>query len=213
MNDLRDGLNTPEDWEKGSGDLIRFHTTWKSGLKFALNLLKIPENWVEGLTGNGKILYEGVYQRYMKVEQNEHRKSIIGKLLIAAILVYNYDSGFAEIGNYLMAVIKEIMPALYLPPYHLDPSCWSTGETRQIPILTLTLDEIVAFSEAMLVTKGILPPQKYLLQFVHDPDLPDEVQTSKLYVINTNHPVWMEIGWRYQIIKALKDDKEAVFGD
>jgi hypothetical protein len=205
-DNIRQGLNWSKDWKEGSGDRFRFHTTWKAGLRIALNLLKIPENWVEDLSGNARILYERIYLPYMESDKDERRKQIVGKLMIASLLIYNYDSAFHEIGDWLLGALRMNWSALYVPPYHMDPHCWSDGYKRDLPVITVKERDIVTFNEGYLIVHHILPPRKYLVEV--------EGVSLSIFVTDTNNPQWADNGWRYPLFRDLGfDAKNVNFGD
>jgi len=210
------GLNSKEGVETCDGESFRFHIPWKGTLRMALKLVRIPQEWTTGLTGNAKVLWEICVEDYKRCEGKkqagdqlgasdapaaQHRFDILSKVIPAGILIYFQDSAYREVGDRMLYLIIQNQHRFKFPPHHLDPDCWYKDALEDRPAGRLTLgmvipaDQIIAADDKGILVREILPPKKYFAG----------IEGEDHWVgINSNMPLWVNTqqgpgGWFYRI--------------
>ena len=208
------GLNSKEGIETCDGESFRFHISWKGTLRMALKLVKIPQEWTTGFTGNSKVLWE-IFQDYRRCEGKteagdkigacdapaaQHRYDILSKVIPAALIIYHQDSAYREVIDRMLYLIIQNQHRFKFPPHHLDPDCWYKDALEDRPAGRLTLgmvipaDQIIAADSNGIIVREILPPKKYFAG----------IEGEDHWVgINSNMPQWVSTtqggGWFYRI--------------
>jgi len=205
------GLNSKEGIETCDGESFRFHIPWKGTLRMALKLVRIPQEWTTGLTGNAKVLWEICVEDYKRCEGKtqagdnlgasdapaaQHRFDILSKVIPAGILIYFQDSAYREVGDRMLYLIIQNAHRFKFPPHHLDPDCWYKDRLEDRPAGRLTLGmiipecQIVSADDHAIVVREVLPPKKYFAS----------IEGIDHWVsIDSNRPVWTGTGWAYRV--------------
>jgi len=188
-----DSINNYDELEKADPETVRFHSTFKGIPRMLIRMINnLPfwnvheDEYAKRLIGNAKVLYECVKDCIDKDPRN-HRVEMLKKLLYAGIFTYFGDSDFREFGNRLLFLILQRQDEFFIPPHHLDPSCWTDDAgDRSIKGVEVPVDQVIHKTDTYIVLKVQLPPQYYWLT-IEDSD--------RYYGIDSNRPIWAGLGW------------------
>jgi len=222
------GLNSKEGIETCDGESFRFHIPWKGTLRMALKLVRIPQEWTTGLTGNAKVLWE-IFQDYRKCEGKteagdkigacdapaaQHRFDILSKVIPAAIIIYHQDSAYREVIDRMLYLIIQNQHRFKIPPHHLDPDAWYKDGTADKPAgrlmfgMVIPESQIVSADDNAIVVQDVLPPKKYFAS----------IEGIDHWIsLNTNSPVWAGTGWAYKVLEVYgtqeQMERKTLLGD
>ncbi|MDD2753901.1 MAG: hypothetical protein PHS80_00100 [Methanothrix sp.] len=138
-----EGINNPEDRQKCSGDAFRFHKSYKaiprmlfSTISKAFSLVKTPDDWLNGITGNIGVIRDIYRDEYLTHEKQEGRKNVVSSSLPFGLSILFYDPNYAEVANWFIYRICQEYEAgsFTFAPTHVIPDCWyQDGRGRAMP--------------------------------------------------------------------------------
>jgi len=136
-------INTEEDRQKCSSDAFRFHKSYKaiprmvlSTVSRALSMVKTPDSWMDGITGNMGVIRDIYRDEYLIHEKQEGRKNVVSSALPFGLSLLFYDPNYSEVANWFIYRICQEYEAgrfSFAPP-HVIPDCWyQDGRGRAMP--------------------------------------------------------------------------------
>lgn len=119
------GVNKYQENAFSSSDSFYFHVMLKTVMRKFFDYIQLPEKWFlpENLQANSKIIYS-IYKDYEKYEKQKHRRSVLGKVIPFAILLYNYDENYREVMNWYFIELLKRKDEFVFPLRDLQPDCW-----------------------------------------------------------------------------------------
>lgn len=119
-----DPLNVTEEYEKASLDTLLFHHIMKGPMRRFIQLLPdIPDNWIAGLTGNRRVMYETIKAGWYDVDGNQERRDKFWKPFLFFLCYWEYDTAGEFIEKSLYDVLERRWD-FFIKCDRLDPSHW-----------------------------------------------------------------------------------------
>jgi len=160
------GVNKYQENAFSTSDSFYFHVMLKTVMRKFFDYIQLPEKWFlpENLQSNTKVIY-GIFKDYEKYEKQNHRRSILGKVIPFAILLYNYDENYREVMNWFFIELLKHKDEFVFPLRDLQPDCWwQDGRGRTKPDLSKV--------EGLVKTTEVVPEEI-------NPDLEKEYQAAR----------------------------------
>lgn len=124
-------LNTGGEWNKANLDTLIFHWIMKEPMrKFIRMLPDIPANWINGLTGNRKVMYDTIKSGWYDIDGNQERKDKFWKPFLFFLCYWEYDTAGEFIEKALYDVLEQ-QKNFYFKCDRLDPKNWYYDKNPQ----------------------------------------------------------------------------------
>jgi len=126
------GSNNHEDLKDCTPESFKFHGTFKSVARMIIPLLRTPQEWLDGITGNLAIV-RSIYYEYLEHEKQRsraedppkahlHRHAIFSRVVPFALVIAYYDPNYREVVEWFLFRIKQEDMVFF--PHHREPNCW-----------------------------------------------------------------------------------------
>jgi len=126
------GINNHEDLKDCTPESFKFHGTFKSVARMIIPLLRTPQEWLDGITGNLAIV-RSIYYEYLEHEKQRsraedppkahlHRHAIFSRVVPFALVIAYYDPNYREVVEWFLFRIKQEDMVFF--PHHREPECW-----------------------------------------------------------------------------------------
>ena len=126
------GINNHEDLKDCTPESFKFHGTFKSVARMIIPLLRTPQEWLDGITGNLAIV-RSIYYEYLEHEKQRsraedppkahlHRHAIFSRVVPFALVIAYYDPNYREVVEWFLFRIKQEDMVFF--PHHREPNCW-----------------------------------------------------------------------------------------
>ena len=111
------GINNHEDLKDCTPESYKFHGTFKSVARMIIPLLRTPQEWLDGITGNLAIV-RSIYYEYLEHEKQRsrdedplkahlHRHAIFSRVVPFALVIAYYDPNYREVVEWFLFRIKQ----------------------------------------------------------------------------------------------------------
>ena len=126
------GINNHEDLKECTPESFKFHGTFKSVARMIIPLLRTPQEWLDGITGNLAIV-RSIYYEYLEHEKQRsrvedppkahlNRHAIFSRVVPFALVIAYYDPNYREVIEWFLFRIKQEDMVFF--PHHREPECW-----------------------------------------------------------------------------------------
>jgi hypothetical protein len=126
------GINNHDDLKDCTPESFKFHGTFKSVARMIIPLLRTPQEWLDGITGNLAIV-RSIYYEYLEHEKQRsraedppkahlHRHAIFSRVVPFALVIAYYDPNYREVVEWFLFRIKQEDMVFF--PHHREPECW-----------------------------------------------------------------------------------------
>ena len=126
------GINNHDDLKDCTPESFKFHGTFKSVARMIIPLLRTPQEWLDGITGNLAIV-RSIYYEYLEHEKQRsraedppkahlHRHAIFSRVVPFALVIAYYDPNYREVVEWFLFRIKQEDMVFF--PHHREPNCW-----------------------------------------------------------------------------------------
>lgn len=125
------GINSLDDTKDCTPESFKFHGTFKSVARMIIPLLRTPQEWLDGITGNLAIV-RSIYYEYLEHEKQHtrddptkahlHRHAIFSRVVPFALVIAYYDPNYREVVEWFLFRIKQEDMTFF--PHHREPECW-----------------------------------------------------------------------------------------
>jgi len=126
------GINSLDDTKDCTPESFKFHGTFKSVARMIIPLLRTPQEWLDGITGNLAIV-RSIYYEYLEHEKQRsraedppkahlHRHAIFSRVVPFALVIAYYDPNYREVVEWFLFRIKQEDMVFF--PHHREPECW-----------------------------------------------------------------------------------------
>ena len=138
------GINNHEDLKDCTPESFKFHGTFKSVARMIIPLLRTPQEWLDGITGNLAIV-RSIYYEYLEHEKQRsrdedppkahlHRHSIFSRVIPFALVVAYHDPNYREIVEWFLYRIIQEQDKMEFFPHHTCPDCWYQDGRGRAPV-------------------------------------------------------------------------------
>ena len=106
------GINSLDDTKDCTPESFKFHGTFKSVARMIIPLLRTPQEWLDGITGNLAIV-RSIYYEYLEHEKQRsrdedppkahlHRHAIFSRVVPFALVIAYYDPNYREVVEWFL---------------------------------------------------------------------------------------------------------------
>ena len=150
-----DPLNVAKEYEEASLDTLLFHHIMKGPLRQFIKMLPdIPDDWISGLTGNRKVMYETIKAKWYDVDDNQERREKFWKPFLFFLCYWEYDTA----GEFIEASLFEVLERrwdYYFKCDKLDPTHWYSDKKGGRIIKSTWNDPAVSYSSIVDLSLGL----------------------------------------------------------
>lgn len=152
-------LNTVEEFEQASPDTLAFHWLIKKPLRHIVRAIKVPEKWLDRLTGNPRILYRIVCDSYLAHEKQGWRRDTLKPIIEFGLCLYSFDNNYREVFDSLLSRVIQARGSFEFDHHQINPDNWFQDGRGRIEVDKSTPFSVLSLSDSTIVLDRIITAQ------------------------------------------------------
>lgn len=152
-------LNTVEEFEQASRDTDAFHWLIKKPLRYIVRSIVVPQQWLDRLDGNPRILYRIVCDTYFPSEKQGWRRETLKPIFEYGLCLYAFDNNYREVFDSMLSRVISARATFKFDRHQINPDNWYQDGRGRIEVEQSKPFVVLSLSDAAAVLDRIIDNQ------------------------------------------------------